>query len=110
MSSVLYYALPALGSYALLSIFLLRRPRLLHPPRAPAFRPRLGAHRGGEPGEEGVWASEGGLGRARHAPRWTAEGGGLRGQMSERGQPEEEEGRWRGDVGRGKRLPTWADG
>nr|KAF6283700.1 glycerophosphodiester phosphodiesterase domain containing 3 [Pipistrellus kuhlii] len=47
MSSVLYYALPALGSYTLLSIFLLRRPRLLHPPRAPAFRPRLGAHRGG---------------------------------------------------------------
>ncbi|CAK6444945.1 unnamed protein product [Pipistrellus nathusii] len=47
MSSVLYYALPALGSYALLSIFLLRRPRLLHPPRAPAFCPRLGAHRGG---------------------------------------------------------------
>lgn len=54
MSSVLYYALPALGSYAVLSIFLLRRPRLLHPPRAPAFCPRLGAHRGGEPGRRGV--------------------------------------------------------
>ncbi|ELK34760.1 Glycerophosphodiester phosphodiesterase domain-containing protein 3 [Myotis davidii] len=47
MSSVLYYALPALGSYAVLSIFFLRRPRLLHTPGVPAFRPRLGAHRGG---------------------------------------------------------------
>lgn len=47
MSSVLYYALPALGSYAMLSIFFLRRPRLLHTPFVPAFRPRLGAHRGG---------------------------------------------------------------
>ncbi|XP_005882040.1 PREDICTED: glycerophosphodiester phosphodiesterase domain-containing protein 3 isoform X2 [Myotis brandtii] len=47
MSSVLYYALPALGSYAVLSIFFLRRPRLLHTPGVPAFCPRLGAHRGG---------------------------------------------------------------
>ncbi|KAM7147777.1 lysophospholipase D GDPD3 isoform 2-T2 [Molossus nigricans] len=47
MSSVLYYALPALGSYAMLSIFFLRRPRLLHTPYVPAFRTRLGAHRGG---------------------------------------------------------------
>ncbi|XP_054438764.1 lysophospholipase D GDPD3 [Pteronotus mesoamericanus] len=47
MSPLLYYALPTLGSYVMLSIFFLRRPRLLHKPRAPAFRPRLGAHRGG---------------------------------------------------------------
>ncbi|XP_060029002.1 lysophospholipase D GDPD3 isoform X3 [Erinaceus europaeus] len=47
MSSLLYYALPALGSYALLSILFLRRPRLLHAPPAPAFRPRLAAHRSG---------------------------------------------------------------
>lgn len=47
MSSLLYYALPTLGSYVLLSIFLLRRPRLLHTPWVPAFCPRLGAHRGG---------------------------------------------------------------
>ncbi|XP_047568680.1 lysophospholipase D GDPD3 isoform X1 [Lutra lutra] len=47
MSSVLYYALPALGSYVMLSIFFLRRPRLLHTPWAPAFLPRLGAHRAG---------------------------------------------------------------
>lgn len=53
MSSVLYYALPALGSYAVLSIFFLRRPRLLHTPGVPAFRPRLGAHRGGELRGEG---------------------------------------------------------
>lgn len=47
MSPLLCYALPALGSYVLLSIFLLRRPRLLHTPWVPAFCPRLGAHRGG---------------------------------------------------------------
>uniref|UniRef100_A0A2K5D8J8 Lysophospholipase D GDPD3 n=1 Tax=Aotus nancymaae TaxID=37293 RepID=A0A2K5D8J8_AOTNA len=47
MSLFLYYALPALGSYAMLSIFFLRRPHLLHTPRAPNFRVRLGAHRGG---------------------------------------------------------------
>ncbi|XP_014650042.1 PREDICTED: glycerophosphodiester phosphodiesterase domain-containing protein 3 isoform X2 [Ceratotherium simum simum] len=47
MSPLLYYALPALGSYVMLSIFFLRRPRLLHTPWVPAFYPRLGAHRGG---------------------------------------------------------------
>ncbi|XP_070218361.1 lysophospholipase D GDPD3 isoform X2 [Bos mutus] len=47
MSPLLYYALPALGSYVMLSFFFLRRPRLLHTPWVPAFRPRLGAHRGG---------------------------------------------------------------
>lgn len=47
MSPLLYYAVPALGSYAMLSIFFLRRPRLLHAPREPAFRARLAAHRGG---------------------------------------------------------------
>ncbi|OWK11136.1 GDPD3 [Cervus elaphus hippelaphus] len=50
MSPLLYYALPALGSYVMLSFFFLRRPRLLHTPWVPAFRPRLGAHRGGELG------------------------------------------------------------
>uniref|UniRef100_A0A8C6EZA0 Lysophospholipase D GDPD3 n=1 Tax=Marmota marmota marmota TaxID=9994 RepID=A0A8C6EZA0_MARMA len=52
MSPLLYYALPALGGYITLSIFFLRRPRLLHTPHAPAFCPRLVAHRGGELGEE----------------------------------------------------------
>ncbi|XP_068823171.1 lysophospholipase D GDPD3 isoform X1 [Capricornis sumatraensis] len=47
MSPLLYYALPALGSYVMVSFFFLRRPRLLHTPWVPAFRPRLGAHRGG---------------------------------------------------------------
>uniref|UniRef100_A0A8C9J0B8 Lysophospholipase D GDPD3 n=1 Tax=Panthera tigris altaica TaxID=74533 RepID=A0A8C9J0B8_PANTA len=47
MSSLLSYALPALGGYAMLSIFFLRRPRLLHTPWAPVFLPRLGAHRAG---------------------------------------------------------------
>ncbi|XP_004386819.1 lysophospholipase D GDPD3 [Trichechus manatus latirostris] len=47
MSLLLYYALPALSGYALLSILFLRRPRLLHTPWVPAFCPRLGAHRGG---------------------------------------------------------------
>ncbi|XP_004691750.1 PREDICTED: glycerophosphodiester phosphodiesterase domain-containing protein 3 isoform X4 [Condylura cristata] len=47
MSPLLYYALPALGSYAMLSIFFLRRPRLLYTPWVSVFRPRLGAHRGG---------------------------------------------------------------
>ncbi|XP_037363213.1 lysophospholipase D GDPD3 [Talpa occidentalis] len=47
MSPLLYYALPALGSYAMLSIFFLRRPRLLHTPWVSVFHPRLGAHRGG---------------------------------------------------------------
>lgn len=47
MSPLLYYALPTLGSYVMLSIFFLRRPRLLHTPWFRAFCPRLGAHRGG---------------------------------------------------------------
>ncbi|KAM8780012.1 lysophospholipase D GDPD3 isoform 1-T1 [Rhynchonycteris naso] len=47
MSPLLYYALPVLGSYVMLSIFFLRRPRLLHAPRAPAFCAQLAAHRGG---------------------------------------------------------------
>lgn len=47
MSPMLYYTLPALGGYILLSIFFLRRPRLLHPACAPAFCVRLAAHRGG---------------------------------------------------------------
>lgn len=47
MSALLYYAVPALGSYVMLSIFFLRRPRLLHTPCAPAFYARLVAHRGG---------------------------------------------------------------
>lgn len=56
MSPVLYYALPALGSYVMLSVFFLRRPRLLHTPWAPAFLPRLGAHRAGELGaRKGGW-------------------------------------------------------
>ncbi|XP_072798984.1 lysophospholipase D GDPD3 isoform X3 [Vicugna pacos] len=46
MSPLLYYALPTLGSYVMLSIFFLRRPRLLHTPWFRAFCPRLGAHRG----------------------------------------------------------------
>ncbi|XP_047390150.1 lysophospholipase D GDPD3 isoform X2 [Sciurus carolinensis] len=47
MSPLLYYALPALGGYITLSIFFLRRPRLLHTPQTPAFCSRLVAHRGG---------------------------------------------------------------
>ncbi|XP_008582816.1 PREDICTED: glycerophosphodiester phosphodiesterase domain-containing protein 3 isoform X2 [Galeopterus variegatus] len=47
MSPLLSYALPALGSYVMLSLFFLRWPRLLHTPWLPAFRIRLGAHRGG---------------------------------------------------------------
>ncbi|XP_043828156.1 lysophospholipase D GDPD3 isoform X2 [Dromiciops gliroides] len=47
MTSFLYYALPALGGYSLLSLFFLRRPWLLHVSRDPAFRCRLAAHRGG---------------------------------------------------------------
>ncbi|XP_038619286.1 lysophospholipase D GDPD3 [Tachyglossus aculeatus] len=47
MSSVFYYALPALGGYTLLSYCFLRRPWLLHSPRAPAFSCCLAAHRGG---------------------------------------------------------------
>ncbi|KAM5328341.1 lysophospholipase D GDPD3 isoform 2-T2 [Glossophaga mutica] len=47
MSPLLYYALPALGSYVMVSIFFLRRPRLLHTPWPPTFCPRLVAHRGG---------------------------------------------------------------
>ncbi|NIG58716.1 glycerophosphodiester phosphodiesterase domain-containing protein 3 [Pontoporia blainvillei] len=47
MSPLLYYALPALSSYVMLSTFFLRRPRLLHTPWVSAFCPHLGAHRGG---------------------------------------------------------------
>lgn len=73
MSPLFYYALPTLGSYVLLSIFLLRRPRLLHTPWVPAFCPRLGAHRGGElegvrGGAGGVAAIEGGVRIARQVP------------------------------------------
>lgn len=70
MSSLLYYALPALGSYAVLSVFFLRRPRLLHTPWAPVFLPRLGAHRAGElgggvEGRTAMVATEGGVRTAR---------------------------------------------
>lgn len=67
MSPLLYYALPALGSYVMLSFFFLRRPRLLHTPWVPAFRPRLGAHRGGELGwgRHGVATPEDGVRTAR---------------------------------------------
>ncbi|KAM6156042.1 lysophospholipase D GDPD3 [Rhynchocyon petersi] len=47
MSALLYYALPTLGGYVMLSIFFLRRPRLLHTPQVRAFSAHLGAHRGG---------------------------------------------------------------
>ncbi|XP_072454882.1 lysophospholipase D GDPD3 [Notamacropus eugenii] len=47
MSSFLYYALPAVGGYAVLSLFFLRWPRLLHIPWNPPFRCQLAAHRGG---------------------------------------------------------------
>ncbi|XP_069860096.1 lysophospholipase D GDPD3-like [Dipodomys merriami] len=47
MSPLLYFALPSLATYITISIFFLRRPRLLHTPRSPAFRGRLTAHRGG---------------------------------------------------------------
>lgn len=76
MSPLLYYALPALGSYVMLSILFLRRPRLLHTPWVPAFCPRLAAHRGGELDrgtEGGVAATEGGVAIARQVPRWTAQ-------------------------------------
>lgn len=78
MSPLLYCALPALGGYVMLSIFLLRRPRLLHAPRVPAFCPRLAAHRGGELDwgtEGGVAATEGGVAIAKQVPRWTAQRG-----------------------------------
>lgn len=69
MSPLLYYALPTLGSYVLLSIFLLRRPHLLHTPWVPAFCPRLGAHRGGELDGGGLGAAiEGGVRIARQVP------------------------------------------
>jgi hypothetical protein len=48
MIPLLYFVLPTLGSYVMLSIFFLRRPHLLHTPRAPVFPIRLAAHRGGE--------------------------------------------------------------
>lgn len=48
MISLLYFVLPTLGSYVILSIFFLRRPHLLHTPCAPGFSIRLAAHRGGE--------------------------------------------------------------
>lgn len=48
MIPLLYFVLPTLGSYVMLSIFFLRRPHLLHPPRAPVFPICLAAHRGGE--------------------------------------------------------------
>ncbi|XP_048188917.1 lysophospholipase D GDPD3 [Perognathus longimembris pacificus] len=47
MSPLLYFALPVLATYIMVSIFFLRRPRLLHPPRSPAFQGHLAAHRGG---------------------------------------------------------------
>ncbi|XP_051001212.1 lysophospholipase D GDPD3 [Acomys russatus] len=47
MIALLYLVLPALGSYVVLSTIFLRRPHLLHTPRAPAFPIRLAAHRGG---------------------------------------------------------------
>lgn len=112
MGSLLYYALPALGSYVMLSIFFLRRPRLLHTPQAPAFCPHLAAHRGGELGQGrkvGVAAIEGGVRIAIKVTGWAA----VRGRMEEEGRSQ---GRWRGvveqDVNWGKRpvQPGWTQG
>ncbi|KAM4829870.1 lysophospholipase D GDPD3 [Thomomys bottae] len=47
MSLLLYFALPALATYIIFSMFFLHRPRLLHTPRSPVFQGRLTAHRGG---------------------------------------------------------------
>eukprot|EP00073_Rattus_norvegicus_P042578 XP_017444481.1 PREDICTED: glycerophosphodiester phosphodiesterase domain-containing protein 3 isoform X1 [Rattus norvegicus] len=47
MIPLVYFVLPTLGSYVILSIFFLRRPHLLHTPWAPGFSIRLAAHRGG---------------------------------------------------------------
>lgn len=60
MIPLLYLALPTLGSYVMLSIFFLRRPHLLHTPRAPAFPIQLAAHRGGKLRREGLEAISGG--------------------------------------------------
>lgn len=82
MSPMLYYTLPALGGYILLSIFFLRRPRLLHPACAPAFCVRLAAHRGGELGTGGTGLASPGVGKeddhksGRPVPRWTSGRGG----------------------------------
>lgn len=73
MSPLLYYTLPALGGYITLSIFFLRRPRLLHTPHATAFCPRLVAHRGGELGEE-LAATADGVRLARQVPVGSTEG------------------------------------
>lgn len=48
MVPLLYFVLPTLGSYVMLSIFFLRRPYLLHTTLAPVFPVRLAAHRAGE--------------------------------------------------------------
>lgn len=48
MIPLLYFVLPTLGSYVMLSIFFLRRPHLLHTSCAPVFPICLAAHRGGE--------------------------------------------------------------
>ena len=112
MSPLLYYALPALSSYVMLSIFFLRRPRLLHTPWVSAFCLRLGAHRGGELGwgRQGVGTPEDGVRIARQVPGWTAERGRSKGQDVKGGQSSRwAESRVAGqDVEQGRRgCSTW---
>ncbi|XP_029014717.1 lysophospholipase D GDPD3a [Betta splendens] len=47
MSSVLYFVLPALGGYALTSVYLLKNPQILHRKKRSAFYSRHISHRGG---------------------------------------------------------------
>ncbi|KAG5832004.1 hypothetical protein ANANG_G00286520 [Anguilla anguilla] len=47
MASLLYYVLPALGGYALTSVYLLKNPHILHRRKCTAFYCRHISHRGG---------------------------------------------------------------
>jgi hypothetical protein len=85
MSPLLFYTLPALGGYVMLSIFFLRRPRLLHTPLTPAFRARLAAHRGGELGWRGgerlaAFGATFGVRPERQVPPWAAQSKGVGGR------------------------------
>lgn len=48
MSSFLYYLLPAVGGYAVASIYLLKNPHILHKKKQTAFHCRHISHRGGK--------------------------------------------------------------
>lgn len=72
MSSSLFFILPALGGYALVSQYLLKNPLILHKKKRPGFYCTRISHRGGK-SERGapLWPGTGGTRPSKAAAGWS---------------------------------------